>query len=622
MAWMTSLFGMGFNAAVSLLVVFCVGASWADTHPEYDAPPKITYLSAAPDVGSVGVNSMFYVHAESSARELEFTVSLAGDLDENKVIDEGDVALIKALLDGSIEPTPVSSRYPEYDVVPDGVIDENDLRYVEEHIGKTFPLGFVRIEHPVSVYCTTSIPARCYFTAVFSWTPAANQTGPYHFMFKVTDPAGQKDARAIPYKVMEIENSPPYFVNLPDAIRGVTGTPLALEVEIRDPDREEQITLGASVHMAGGLGLVLTPALLGGPNYVVDPASGALLYTQVIYKVAWDKPVEGAHALFLAADTDAASPHITPVIRIPVLISPPIENQPPEVYAPGQVEGAVGQQMRFPVTARDEDGSVARLDAEGLPEGAYFLIVTEPYPITGTTSLLNAPGYLTGYFNWLPQEAVDALQVIFCATDDDGARSCASTLITIKPPPNVPPEIRAPASVKSEVNKLMEFEVMASDRDGTVRDVYARNLPEGAVFEKALSIYPVVGEIYLFRWTPAAAVTDHAVTFCAVDDDGAETCARTLITVTPPPNTPPVMKYVMYSRNQVIYWLGFDEEDGYGVHYQYRIDGGGWSLPTKATSIRIKDLPRRSCYLRRYFEVRALDSQDATSEPKGTLFDC
>lgn len=96
-------------------------------------------------------------------------------------------------------------------------------------------------------------------------------------------------------------NLPPYFVNLPENIKGQMYEPFSFQVEVRDPNRETSLNLDAFVERNGEIFADLTSQLASGPNYIDENQDGRLDYTQFIYEVRWDQPVAGAYDMLLTA---------------------------------------------------------------------------------------------------------------------------------------------------------------------------------------------------------------------------------------------------------------------------------------------------------------------------------
>lgn len=477
---------------LSLAFCFSVPTGFA----EDNLPPKIYELGAYPDVGKVGAESIFYIYAVDPEGGIpQYSVTLAGDLDADGRITDTDAILVREAMNKPYD--------PEADVNADGVVNLWDLEYIHAHFGASFPAGFEEVGYASNTGTLNG--------ARYAWVPTTDQAGKYDFVFKATDELRLKDIRILSYSIIQIENHSPYFVNLPDVIRGEVGTPVAFPVEIRDPDKEESITLRGMVEILNGTTAILATELVSGPNHIID-AAGNFMYTQVIYTAKWEQPMEGDHAGILSA-SDGLDPTVN-------------------------------------------SSTIQRI---------LFHII--PLPV------------------------------------------------------NQLPVIRAPQTMEGKVGELMQFTVAAEDPDGYVSKLYAMNLPEGAKFETA-SITTATAHYGIFSWTPSGAVDGHQVTFCAVDNVNAESCTQTLLTVQPAPpvNHPPEMLYVNNDRNRVLYWKGTDAEDGENIRYQYRVDNGIWGAATQATSIRVADLVGVNNNLRHLFEVRAVDSQGALSEPKSVVF--
>jgi subtilisin-like proprotein convertase family protein len=109
-------------------------------------------------------------------------------------------------------------------------------------------------------------------------------------------------------------------------------------------------------------------------------------------------------------------------------------NQPPGIVPVGPKTVAVGENLTFPVIARDlTDGDAITLDAESLPSGATF-------PLTVGT------GAVTNQFVWNNASPTGSYAATFRAIDKDGTNVMTVLIDVFLPPPNAPASIWAAAT--------------------------------------------------------------------------------------------------------------------------------------------------------------------------------
>lgn len=123
--------------------------------------------------------------------------------------------------------------------------------------------------------------------------------------------------------------------------------------------------------------------------------------------------------------------------RIAVTAGEPVccaSNQPPGLVPVGPQTVAVGENLTFPVIARDlTDGDALTLSALGLPSGATF-------PAT------NGTGIVTNQFVWNNASPTGSYDVTFVTTDKDGTNQMTVLIEVFLPPPAAPATIWASAT--------------------------------------------------------------------------------------------------------------------------------------------------------------------------------
>lgn len=236
-------------------------------------------------------------------------------------------------------------------------------------------------------------------------------------------------------------------------------------------------------------------------------------------KVAYERVATGLNTTLTLPDGDTAVSFIATddsgnftYKSFLITIKPP--NQLPVVSIAGgdrtiPDSGAPQELVNFVATATDSDGTI--ISTEWVINGVVL--------DTGLTA-----SFYMGDGQY---------EVTFRATDDDGATSSASVIITVEPPTvNIPPIVsiiggnRVIEDSDGTAGETVSFSATATDNDGTI----------------ASSEWLINSAVVATGLTPNIPLTDGAtiVTFRATDDDGAATSTNVTITVVPP-NQPPVV---------------------------------------------------------------------------------
>lgn len=194
----------------------------------------------------------------------------------------------------------------------------------------------------------------------------------------------------------------------------------------------------------------------------------------------------------------------------------PSQNQPATIGIDGgnrtisDSDGVAGESVGFSATATDSDGTVVSTE----------WLVGAGVVATGLTANISLPDGVT--------------EVIFRATDDDGAVTTTNVTVTIEAP-NQPPIVsiaggdREISDSDGSAGETVSFSATATDSDGTI--VSAEWLTNNFVVATGLTA------------NIGLADGETVVSFRATDDDGASSTDSVTITVEfpPPPNEPPVV---------------------------------------------------------------------------------
>jgi hypothetical protein len=141
-------------------------------------------------------------------------------------------------------------------------------------------------------------------------------------------------------------------------------------------------------------------------------------------------------------------------------------SSPPRLSKIGSKSVIEGDNLNFEVSATDLDGTIPALEAENLPDNSSFID--------------NSDG--TGEFDFNPDfDQAGIYEVLFLADDGEFADS-ELVEITVENYNN-PPVIDSIGPKTVAEGQNLNFVVSASDADGTIPDLKARNVPSNATFD-------------------------------------------------------------------------------------------------------------------------------------------
>ncbi|MFH1682836.1 MAG: putative Ig domain-containing protein [Candidatus Woesearchaeota archaeon] len=174
------------------------------------------------------------------------------------------------------------------------------------------------------------------------------------------------------------------------------------------------------------------------------------------------------------------------------------DNRPPVLAPIGAKTGKESEELKFPLSATDPDNNNLAFTAKGMPVGA----------------VLNDNGDGTAAFSWTPSASQSGIyEVIFTVTDDGSPNLSDSETVRITIGDKNHPPVLAPIGSKQvDENKLLTFQVSATDLDNDPLAFSVEGLPQGAAFTDNKD-----GTGY-FVWIPTAQQTGiYSVTFKVTD---------------------------------------------------------------------------------------------------------
>lgn len=283
--------------------------------------------------------------------------------------------------------------------------------------------------------------------------------------------------------------------------------------------------------------LVASPSDSDGTIARVEFFAGPVLLgtvEQSPFRFTWRDVPAGTYALTAMATDDDGAKATSSAVNITVSRA---DNIPPTITIVEPLAGATfeaGGNILIAAIAGDNDGRVVEVQ--------FY---------AGTTLLDIVTSRRTRYEYLWPNVSPDNYALSAIAVDDrEGTTTSSLVNITVKEPPNVPPNINLTAPRNGErftAGKPITLTASASDVDGTVNrvDFYAN----GAAIGSALT------NPYTITWT-SMLVGDYVLTADATDDDGAtRTSSAVTITVMSPISTtqlyPSLVNNVFFARDGV-----------------------------------------------------------------------
>ncbi|MCE5272953.1 Ig-like domain-containing protein [bacterium] len=338
------------------------------------------------------------------------------------------------------------------------------------------------------VFSASGLPQGAVFSAAdrsFRWTPEVTQIGNFRVSFAVTDPAGLKDEKDIKITVKD----PARFVDSPPVLASVgdrtveEGSALSFTVTATDPDPGSTVTLTAR-NLPNGAAFSSAPG--------ASSASGTFSFTPTMLQAG------SYNVVFRASDGDFINEETVTITVTELDVAPVISVSPSQT-------AAVGQTLSIKVDGSDASGEPVVLSVQNSPMNSLFLTSAGRFAFTPSL-----------------EQAGQSFPVTFRVTDASGGYAEATCNISVSAL-NVAPELRRIPPLAISEGGLLEFSVVADDRNGDVLTYSAGNLPTGASFDAAVGI---------FRWMPAAgSAGNYSVSFSAADPAGLSDSRSVSITV-------------------------------------------------------------------------------------------
>ena len=332
-------------------------------------------------------------------------------------------------------------------------------------------------------------------SASFDWTPNFIQSGSYNITFYASDGLAT-DSEVVTITVTEAGNQSPVLTAI-GAKATTEGINLNFVVAATDADSTIPVLSTSSLPT----GAVFTDNGNGSGTFDWTP-----IFTQAgTYNVT-----------FYASDgllTDSE------VVNITVNEA---GNQTPVLATIGARTTTEGVSLNFTISATDADSLIPALTTSSLPAGASF---TD-----------NGDG--SGTFDWTPTfTQANSYFVIFIASDGVAADS-EIVSITVNEAGNQAPTLAAIGAKSVSEGNSLNFDIAASDPDGTTPTLSALTLPSGATFTDNTN------GTGTFDWTPSFTQAGiYSVTFIASDGSLADSEVVT-ITVAEAGNQSPVLSFI------------------------------------------------------------------------------
>ena len=328
------------------------------------------------------------------------------------------------------------------------------------------------------VYSVEGLPEGATFDAssrTISWTPTYDQSGAYSVKVTVTDVLGGKDTKNLDLKINHI-NRPP-VMNQVAAQSGDEGQKLSFNVEISDPDKEDQNRLTVTAE--------------GTPQGAVFNAQGR--------SFAWTPTFDQSgeyKVTFKVADAAGLSDSKTAAITVKNV------NRKPALGQLANQKGTENQAITFTATATDqdkEDANKVTLSADGLPDGASF---------SG------------GKFTWTPNyDQAGDYTVTVKAKDGEGLEDSKAVTISVSNV-NRAPKLGGLSNQSAKEGESVTFSASASDEDKNDKLTFSMTgAPAGASMSADGS----------FSWTTAVGQAGtYTVTVKVTDGTASDTKTCTI----------------------------------------------------------------------------------------------
>ena len=299
----------------------------------------------------------------------------------------------------------------------------------------------------------------------FSWSPSAQQSGPFKAAFIVTDSKGLWDKLEVGIFVGQASRPP--VIQVVDSVKVTQGQTAQFTIDGSSPDNKK-----------------LTFYIRDLPHEAqFDPATRIFKWIPEYYQSGVFRVIAGVQDGSFRTEKDVYV-KVDKAVLVPTL--QPLQN----------FSVAEGGQLRFRVDGKYPDGKSVAFDTTSrLPVGSTFDVVT-------------------GSFRWIPSYSqAGAYTLTFSVTPAGSAKQSVSNTVTVTNV-NRPPKLANLTNVAGKSGQAISFTVSATDPDsGDVLTYAAVDLPAGASFNTAVN--PPA-----FSWTPAAD-TSLDVSFTVTDAAGA-----------------------------------------------------------------------------------------------------
>ena len=406
-----------------------------------------------------------------------------------------------------------------------------------------------------------------------TWSPTNKDVGDYTLKFSASDKYNTTSIFSN-LKVLFV-NQPPKF----EAISNKTvevGKNISFTLKATDPEAE-QVTISSTKLVPGATfqnaTFSWTPTSVG--SYVVS---------------------------FVARDTNTPYPN-SAILDVSINViaatnsSPIIESIKDTSFNPALsiseiVNAYVGRETVLEILATDKDNDQITYSINSLPSGSSFS---------------------NRLFKWTPKEADQGSKNInFVVLDSKGAKTEKSITIHVNKKNN-PPDIKFILPQSAVVDKLLEFEVIATDLDGDNIILNMEGLPKGSQFKDRK-----------FSWTPQKdQVGKYSVLVTAKDSKNASNAQSVYITVTDKINNPPYLKSLNDLRFSSPIALGAEVQIPANREFKAKIEAV--DADGDALSYSIKNMPQNASFNNQILTWVPTNSGDTivtfvVSDNKGAIY--
>ena len=433
---------------------------------------------------------------------------------------------------------------------------------IDIDVGDT--LGYSLIQAPTGMTVNAT-------SGVINWTPAFTQQGSFGVVLRVTDQAGAFAEQSYSITV-EAVNNPPQITSTPQVAADV-GADYRYQMTITDPDvgdvhQYSLVTGPTGAVMDANTGLLSWDGVVVGShemtvrvtdyggltdtqtfNLVVTAPNTAPVITSTPVLTATEAVTYSYNVMAQDADGDALTYSL---VTAPAGMSISATGEISWVPALTQIgtqdvvvsvsDGQASANQNFTIDVAPRANTAPTITS--VPVGTVVVDANYSYQVVAqdaesdplSYSLIIAPVGMTisptGLVSWTASVTLGDYNIEISVSDDRGASTTQSFVLTVEDVPNNPPVISSTPVTNVIEDNPYQYQVTATDHDGDSLSFALLVAPTG------MSVNATTG---LATWTPSnAQIGTHAVTVQVSDGNGGTANQSFSVIVSAQPNNAPV----------------------------------------------------------------------------------